>query len=139
MPTFDIKTEKITAFDTGKRYIFKNYFDEDQLFQQLEKYYNRDKYRFEIPYEDIEEVRQLLDEYFYKLEITDRLQAYCVVVPEEADSSDILRNSVMKEHRRRHEILVMKDRISVRQAEEDGAIVLEESDLQIEELEWKPA
>jgi len=139
MPTFEIKAEKITAFDTGERYIFKNYFDEDQLFKQLKKYYDRHKYRFEIPYEDIEEVRQLLDEYFYKLEITDRLQAYCVVVPEEADSSGILRNSVMKKQTHRHEILVMKDKISVRQAEEDGAIRLEKSEVQTEELEWKPA
>jgi hypothetical protein len=139
MPTFDIETEEITAFDTGDRYIFKSYFDEDQLFQQLEKYYNNDKYRFEIPYEDIEEVRQLLDEYFYELKTTDRLEDYSVVVRAEADSSDILRNSVMQKHRRQNEILVMKDKLSVKQAEEKGAVPLEESPVQKEEIEWKPA
>jgi hypothetical protein len=139
MPTFDIETEEITAFDTGDRYIFKSYFDEDQLFQQLEKYYNSDKYRFETPHEDIEEVRQLLDEYFYELKTTDRLEDYSVVVPAEADSSDILRNSVMQKHRRQNEILVMKDKLSVKQAEEKGAVPLEESPVQNEELEWKPA
>jgi len=139
MPTFDIETEEITAFDTGDRYIFKSYFDEDQLFQQLEKYYDSDKYRFEIPYEDIEEVRQLLDEYFYELKTTDRLEDYSVVVPAETDSSDILRNSVMQKHRRQNEILVMKDKLSVKQAEEKGAVYLEESPVQKEEIEWKPA
>lgn len=139
MPTIDIETEEIPPFDTGDRYIFKSYFDEDQLFQQLEKYYNGDKYRFEIPYKDIEEVRQLLDEYFYELKTTERLEDYSVVVPAESDCSDILRNSVMQKHRRQHQILVMKDKLTAKQAEEKGAVPLEESPIQKEELEWKPA
>lgn len=134
MPTFDVETEEITAFDIGDKYIFRTYFDEDRLFQQLGKYYNSDKYRFEIPHRDIRKARQLLDEYFYELKITGRLEDYSVVIPEEVDSSDILKNSVMKKHRHQHEILVMKDELSVRQAEEKGAVPLEESQVQTEEL-----
>ena len=71
MPTFDIETEEITAFDLGDTYIFKTYFDEDPVYNQLQKYYNQDKYRFEVPERELEEVEQLLDEYYYELEVTD--------------------------------------------------------------------
>ncbi len=36
MPSFDIETEEITAYDIGENYILKTYFDENQLFKQLE-------------------------------------------------------------------------------------------------------
>lgn len=139
MPTFNIEKEEITAFDLGDTYIFKTYFEEDPVFNQLQKYYNEDKYWFEVPDCDLKEVEQILDEYFYELKITDRLEDYCVVVPEEADSSDILSNSVMRKQKRQNEILVMEDKLSVKQAEEKGAVSLEESPVQNEELEWKPA
>lgn len=138
MPTFDIETEEITAFDLGDTYIFKTYFDEDPVYNQLQKYYNQDKYRFEVPERELEEVEQLLDEYYYELEVTDDFEEYCVVAEKETDSSDILRNSVMKKQRGQHEIFVMKDEISVRQAVEHGGDRLEKSGVRKEELEWKP-
>jgi hypothetical protein len=137
MPTFDIETEEITAFDTGDIHIFKTYFDENQLFKQLETYYNEDKYRFEIPDGDLEQVRQLLEEYYYELAVTDDIEEYCVVVEKKADSSDILRNSVMRKRRGQHEVLVMKDNLSKEQAIEKGAASLEKSGIQKEELGWK--
>jgi len=138
MPTFDIETEEITAFDTGDNYIFKTYFDENQLFKQLETHYNEDKYRFEIPDNDLTQVRQLLEEYYYELTVTDDVEDYCVVVEKKADSSDILRNSVMRKRKGQHEILVMKDELSKEQAIEKGAVSLEKSGVHEEELEWKP-
>lgn len=137
MPTFDIKREDITAFDTGDTYIFKTYFDENQLFEQLETYYNENKYRFQIPHEDLGEVRQLLDEYYYELSVTANPEDYSVVVSKETGSRNILRNSVMRKHRRQHEILVMKDKISKEQAIEQGAVGLEKSGVDKEVLEWK--
>lgn len=137
MPTFDIETEEIAAFDTGDIHIFKTYFDENQLFKQLETYYNEDKYRFEIPDGDLEQVRQLLEEYYYELAVTDDIEDYCVVVEKKPDSSDILRNSVMRKRRGQHEVLVMKDKLSKEQAIEKGAASLEKSGIQKEELGWK--
>lgn len=61
MLSFNIETEEITVFGIGNRYIFKTYFDEDQLFKELEKYYNEDKYRFETPESDLEQVRQIVE------------------------------------------------------------------------------
>ncbi|MFB6216715.1 MAG: hypothetical protein ABEJ72_07085 [Candidatus Aenigmatarchaeota archaeon] len=138
MPTFDIETEEITVFDIGERYTFKTYFDEDQLFKRLEKYYNKDKYRFEIPECDLEEVRQVLDEYYYELDAEDSVEGYCVVVDRKSKSANTLKNSVMKKHKGEYEILVMKDKLSKRQAVEKDAVSLEKSEVGKEDLEWKP-
>ncbi|WP_336326488.1 hypothetical protein [Halovenus sp. HT40] len=138
MPTFDIETEEITVFEIGGTYIFKQYFDENQLFKQLEKYYNEDKYRFEIPEDDLEQVRQVLEKYYYKLEVADSVDAYCVVVDKKSDSSNILRNSVMRKEKRQHEVIVIKNKLSKKQAIEQGAVSIEKSEVTEEELAWKP-
>jgi len=138
MPTFDIETEEITVFEIGNRYTFKTYFDEDQLFKELEKYYNEDKYRFEIPESALEQVRQILENYYYELDVTDSVEDYCVVVDRKSKSANTLRNSVMRKRKGEHEILVMKDELSKKQAVEKDAVILEKSEVGNEELEWKP-
>jgi hypothetical protein len=132
MPTFDVDREEITAFEFGGRYIFKQYFDNDDLFQELEQYYKSDKYRFEVPEGELSEVRQVLDNYFYELEIADSIEEYCVVQQKEADSSTILRNAVLSQRQGNHDIFLMKDKLSVRQAVEQGASHGKKSDLEIE-------
>ena len=69
MPTFDAEQEQITAFVFDQTYLFKQYFDKDDLFQQLERYYNSDKYRFEVPEEKLSEVNQILHSFFYNLKV----------------------------------------------------------------------
>lgn len=69
MPSFDIAKEEITAFEISDRYLFTMYFDEEQLFKQLKEYYHSDKYKLEIPEYDLEQVRQVLDKFFYDLVI----------------------------------------------------------------------
>lgn len=137
MPSFDIDKEEITAFDLGNGYLFTAYFDEDLLFNQLKEYYNSDKYRFEIPDGDLEQVRQILNEFYYELKIEHSLEDYCVTIDEDVDSSSILRNSVKRKHRECHEIYLMKDKLSVEQALEHGAVHIEKSEVSAEDLPWK--
>jgi len=132
MPTFDVDREEITAFEFDGRYIFKQYFDNDDLFQELEQYYNADKYRFEIPDDKLPEVRQVLDNHFYDLKIADNIFPYCVVQEKEADSSTIVRNAVLSQQQENQDIFLMKDKLSVKQAVEQGASHGKESGLTIE-------
>lgn len=132
MPTFDIETEEIIAFEIGDRYIFKTYFDENQLFKQLKLYYDEDKYRFEIPDSYLGQVRQTLEKYYYELEVVDSVEDYCIVMNMKSKSANTLRNSVMRNHRRQQEILVMKDNSSKKQAVEKDAITLEKSEVEKE-------
>lgn len=136
MPTFDVEQEQITAFEFDQTYLFKQYFDKDDLFQQLEQYYNPDKYRFEVLEEEISKVRQILDSFFYELEVADQPREYCVVQNKEVDSSDTLRNSVAHQRRGSYDIFLLKDEISVRQAIEKGATSPEKTDLSMESIQW---
>ena len=137
MPSFNVDMEEITAFDSGNTYLFTAYFDEEQLFNQLEKYYNRDKYRFKVPEKDLEEVQQTLDNYFYELVIEDSSEEYCVVADEETDSNATLSNSVMRKRRGNHDIYLMKNKLSLEQAVEQGAIRVEKLEVNAGNLEWK--
>ena len=137
MPSFNVDMEEITAFDFGNTYLFTAYFDEEQLFNQLEKYYNRDKYRFKVPEKDLEEVQQTLDNYFYELVIEDSSEEYCVVADEETDSNATLSNSVMRKRRGNHDIYLMKNKLSLEQAVEQGAIRVEKLEVNAGNLEWK--
>jgi hypothetical protein len=62
IPGFDTETEVITTFHMGNK--FKKYFEEIQLPKQLEKYYRKYKYQFEIPERGLKQIGQLLEEYY---------------------------------------------------------------------------
>lgn len=128
MPTFDIEQEEINAFEVDGTYFFKQYFDRGDVFEALESYYNRDKYRFEVEEGELDEVRQILDEYFFTLCIVNELEKYCVVLEQGVDYSDVLQNAVLTKHRGDYDVFLMKDLLSVIQAEEKGARRLSETD-----------
>jgi hypothetical protein len=137
MPSFGVDKEEVTAFHLGDKYLFTAYFDEDSLFEQLKSYYSSDQYRFEIPEGELEDVQQILDEFFYKLVIEENLSDYCVVIERDTDSSDILRSSVMREQWRQYDVFLMKDKLSVEQAVEHGGTRLKKSRVNMENLQWK--
>lgn len=135
MPTFDIESEEITAFEFDDYYLFKQYFDEDELFSQLKKYYNGDKYRFEVPAGELPRVKQILDGYYYDLSIVDDIESYCVVREKTADSSDIIRSAVLRNTQQGVEIFLMKDQLSVEQAVEREATPLKKKEGETDGLE----
>lgn len=137
MPAFDVDKEEINAFDFGETYLFTAYFDENQLFNKLEKYYNSDKYRFEIPEEELEQVQQVLDNFFYELVVQNSPEEYCIVLDKDRTPASILKSSVVRKQRRNREVFVMKDKTSLRQAVEQGATPLEESEISNGVLRWQ--
>lgn len=54
--------------------------------------------------------------------VEDSPEECCVVADEETDTNAILRNSVMSKQRRNHDIYLMKCKLSLNQAVEQGAI-----------------
>lgn len=130
MPTFDVDRKSINVFEINDTYAFKQFFDQDDLFTQLEQYYNENAYRFELPTKaDLNQVDDLLDGYFYDLHVVDNQAPFCVVIDRDKDHSDILRNAVVRYQRGDHYIFLMKDQLSVDQAVEHGATKLRETDL----------
>ena len=129
MPTFDVDREEITAFEVDGTYLFKQYFDRDDVFEALKSYYKSDEFRFEVPEDELDGAKQILDEYFFDLRIDDDLHSYCVVMEQGDDYSDVLRNSVLTRRRGSNVVFLMKDLLSVEQAVEQGARRLSETDV----------
>ena len=128
MPTFDIDPEEITVFPIEGEYWFSHYFDRTDLFEALREYYNEDAYRFEIPAEEFEEVREELAEEYIDLVVAEDLESYCVVIEQYTEYGDILRDSVAHWERQGHRFFLMKDELSVREAVEHRATRLSETD-----------
>lgn len=131
MPSFDVDRTTITAFEIDDTYLFKHYFEQDDVFAQLNDYYNNGKYRFEVPAEDLDAVRDVLDDHFYELEVADDTEEFCVVKEKYTKHADILRNAVFHTSRRDTTVFLMKDALTVEQAVEQGATRLAETDLEV--------
>ncbi|MFB6215810.1 MAG: hypothetical protein ABEJ72_02415, partial [Candidatus Aenigmatarchaeota archaeon] len=73
----------------------------------------------------------ILSNYFYELETVGNITDYSVVQQKETDSSTIFRNAVAFQRKGNHDVFLMKDKISVRQA------VDKKSDLKMERIQWE--
>lgn len=133
MPTFDADTTEINAFEveSADLYIFSQYFDHEEVFDELREYYDSEYYRFEVPVDEIGRVESFLDEYFYSLNriAPDAIEPFCVVKEKYTDHADILRNSVYHTSRGSNTVFVMQDRLSTEQAVEQGATSLADADI----------
>ena len=133
MPSFDVDTTEINAFEVkdADLYIFSQYFDQGEVFDELNKWYDSEQYRFEVPADEIDQVESFLGEYFYDLNrvAPDEVGPFCVVKEKYTDHADILRNSVYHTGRGSNTIFVMQDRLSAEQAVEQGATLLVDSDI----------
>lgn len=128
MPAFDVDTDPLTVFRVGDEYLFSKYFDRTDLFEDLKQYYNDEKYRFEVPADEFESVRDRLEEaYFEPVEVTE-FEPYCVVVEKYDDHAEILKRSVANWERRGHRFFLMKDELAVKDAVERGATRISETD-----------
>jgi hypothetical protein len=133
MPTFDADTTEINAFEVedADLYIFSQYFDQEEVFDELREWYDSEQYRFEVPADEMDRAESFLDKYFYDLNrvVSDGIEPFCVVKEKYTDHADILRNSVYHTSRGSNTVFVMQDRLSAEQAVEQGATPLADSDI----------
>ena len=136
MPTFDVDSTRINAFEVEDAgvYIFSQYFDEDEIFDELREWYDGEKYRFEVPAEEIDRVEAFLEEYFYDLQRIEptAIEPFCVVKEKYTDHAGILRNSVYRTSRAGSTVFVMQNESSAEQALEQGATRLADSDVEFQ-------
>lgn len=128
MPEFDVNSELIVVFHTGDEYLFSHYFDRQDIFRDLSDYYNDEQYRFEVPAADFESVQQQLEDAYYKLRIIEDLESYCVVTEKYDKHADILRESIATWERRGHRFFLMKSKLAVKEAIDQGASRVSETD-----------
>lgn len=133
MPSFDVDREQINAFVIDDTYLFKHFFDRDEVFDALRPYYNESAYRFEVPAEEFSEVQDRLDDQFVDLTVVDDPDRFCVVKRRYTDHPDVLfKASVLQRERQDYTVFLMKDQLSVEQAVNTGATRLAESDVSVD-------
>lgn len=125
MPTLNVDREEIYVFSVGDDYLFSHYFDRTDVFDALKEYYDGENYRFEVPSEEFDDVRQLLEDEYFEPVVADDLESFCVVKEKYTEHAEILRNSVANWERDGQRFFLMKDEHSVRLAEEQGATRIE--------------
>lgn len=128
MPRFDVDAERINLFEISDQYLFKQYFDRTDLFEEFSEYYNDEAYRFEIPPDDLKTVRERLSEAYFEPVIVEDPEPFCVVKEKYTGHAEILKRSVAHWERRGHLFFVMKDELAVREAVERGAERIEETE-----------
>jgi hypothetical protein len=123
--------EQVNVFDVDGLYLFKHYFEGDDVFDQLKPYYNNQQYRFEIPPKDFNWLRVFLDGHGYGLVVVDALNAFVVVVTKYTDHPDnIFKASVIQRSVDDYNYFLMTDQVAVEQAVHEGAARLTDTDLE---------
>jgi hypothetical protein len=119
---FDITRKKINVFKIGKQYCFKHYFNDKQVFQELSKYYNEEKYRFECnTLDDRNKIIKYLWKVGFDANLVEYLNDYIIKINRTKKYAPILKSSIEQKEIGNNIIFLMKDLASLEQAIEQGA------------------
>jgi len=127
--TFDIKEcrKRIIVFKVGKLWLFKQFFDNKEIFKALLGYYNQDNYRVEFKtIADRNNALKVLERNGFDYDLVEDLQGYAVKLPKFAKYAQILKNSVASKETANERIFLMKDLAAVEEAVGVGAEKMEE-------------
>ena len=128
--TFDVvpKRKRIIVFKVGKLWVFKQFFDNRELFNALLDYYNKDQYRFEFKSTGARNnALKILERYGFDYDLVEDLQGYLVQLPKNVKYAQILKNSVATKETANERIFLMKDLAAVDEAVGLGAKIYEGS------------
>ncbi len=125
MPIFDIveKRPRINIFKLGRAYYFKYFFDDPELFRELEPFYEKQRYRFKMAtVGERNKVMKLLDIMGYDPILIEDPAPFTVEISRYRKYGELLKNSVENYLLRDKVVLVMKDIVWVEQAVAMGAV-----------------
>lgn len=122
--------QRVNVFPVDERYLFKHFFDEDEVFAKLKRYYDEYEYRFEVPAERFEHIRDFLTDHGYAPTVVDSPDPFVVVKRKYTDHPEVLfRGSVLHRSVGNFNCFVMKDSDTVEEALERGAKRLADTDV----------
>jgi len=126
MPIFDIieKHPCINIFKFNKAYYFKQFFDDPELFRELEPYYEKSNYRFKMTNAGARnKVMKLLDRKGFDPNTIEDAAPYTVEIGKYQNYGELLKNSIESYPLRDKIVLIMKDLVWVEHAVKMGAII----------------
>jgi len=126
--TFDVKErrKRIIVFKVGTLWIFKQFFEDKEIFKALLGHYNKDSYRFE--FKSIGErtnALKILERNGFDYDLVEDVQGYAVKLPRFAKYAQILKNSVATKETANERLFLMKDLAAVEEAVALGAEKME--------------
>lgn len=124
MPSFDTKEKRprINIFKISGAYYFKHFFDDPELFRELEPFYEKQRYRFKMPtVGERNKIMKLLDRKGYDPTVIEDPAPYTVEISKGQKYAELLKNSIESYPLRDKIVLVMKDMFWVEQALSMGA------------------
>jgi hypothetical protein len=121
--------EQVNVFEVDETYLFKHYFDGEEVFDRLKRYYNHQHYRFEVPADAFEDLRSFLAEHGYGLVVVDATPEFAVVVKKYTQHPEnIFKGSVIHRSVDGYNCFLMTDQAAVDRATREGAIRLTNTD-----------
>jgi hypothetical protein len=126
--TFDVvpKRKRIIVFKLGNFWVFKQFFDNRELFTALLDYYNKDQYRFELKsIGSRNNALKLLKRNGFDYDLVENLKGYLVTLPKSVKYAQILKNSVAFKETADERIFLMKDLAALEEAINFGAKIYE--------------
>ncbi len=126
--TFDVveRRKRVTIFKLGKLWVFKQFFDNHELFNVLLDYYNKDLFRFEFKSTGARNnALKLLERNGFDYDLVEDLKGYVVQLPKSAKYAQVLKNSVAFKETANERLFLMKDLAAVEEAVGLGAKMYE--------------
>ncbi len=126
--TFDVveRRKRTTFFKLGKLWVFKQFFDNHELFNALLDYYNKDLYRFEFKSNGARNnALKLLERNGFDYDLVEDLESYVVELPKSAKYAQVLKSAVAFKETANERLFLMKDLAAVEEAVGLGAKIHE--------------
>jgi hypothetical protein len=127
MPSFDMTNKRlsINIFKLNGAYYFKHFFDDPELFRELEPFYDKSRYRFKMATAgERNKIMKLLDMKGYDPNIIEDPAPFTVEIGKYQKYGELLKNSIDNYPLREKIVFVMKDKACVEQALVMGAVVI---------------
>lgn len=123
--------ERVNVFVVNETYLFKHYFDGEEVFNCLRRYYNNQQYRFEVPAGAFDGLQEFLAEHGYGLVVVDPLEEFAVVVRKyTAHPESVFKQSVIHRSVDAYNCFLLTDRDAVQQAVANGATPLAKTEFE---------
>ena len=126
--TFDVieRRKRITIFKLGNLWVFKQFFDNHELFNALRDYYIKDLFRFEFKSTGARNnALKLLERNGFDYDLVADLKGYMVQLPKSAKYAQVLKNSMAFKETANERLFLMKDLAAVEEAVGLGAKIVE--------------
>ncbi|MFB6120734.1 MAG: hypothetical protein ABEJ68_06415 [Halobacteriaceae archaeon] len=118
---------RVNAFAVGERYLFKHYFEGDDVFARLRPFYEHSQYRFAVPAPEFPAVASFLADEGYAL-VEAPVPEFVVLVEQyTAHPDDIFADSVAQRTVDGYNAFLLRDKGAVADATDEGAVRLTET------------